>query len=130
MKCVCQGRGRLLDHSIEVCQTLWRNQRASYDSDLLKFENIHCNPQPLQEGGIPIWVSGTLNKRVLDRIGRYGNGWIPWGPDAIDPAAGMTQVREALDDDLDVPAAIAAVDEAVAGGDGVDQAAALLGVVL
>ncbi len=43
---------------------------------------------------------------------------------------GLLKVREALDDDLDVPAAIAAVDEAVASGEGVDQAAALLGVVL
>lgn len=92
-----EGRGRLLDHSLEVCQTLWRNQRASHDSDLLQFENIHCNPQPLQEGGVPFWVSGTLNKRVLERIGRFASGWIPWGPDAVDPTVGMAQVREALD---------------------------------
>ena len=43
---------------------------------------------------------------------------------------GLTEVRAALDDDLDVPAAIAAVDAAAARGDGVDQAAALLGVAL
>ena len=40
----------------------------------------------------------------------------------------LVRVREALDDDLDVPAAIAAVDEAADRGEGVDRAAALLGV--
>ncbi|MEM9466515.1 MAG: cysteine--tRNA ligase [Actinomycetota bacterium] len=43
---------------------------------------------------------------------------------------GLDEVRDALDDDLDVPAAIAAVDEAAARGIGVDRAAALLGVVV
>ena len=35
---------------------------------------------------------------------------------------------DVLDDELDVPAAIAAVDEAADRGEGVDRAAALLGV--
>jgi len=37
-------------------------------------------------------------------------------------------VRRALDDDLDTPAAVAAIDEAAASGRGVSAAAALLGV--
>lgn len=92
-----EGRGHLLDHTLDVCQTLWCNSSASYDSDLLQFEKIHCNPQPLQTGGVPFWVSGRLNANVLRRIGRFGSGWIPWGDDAIDPGAGMPRVREALD---------------------------------
>jgi len=92
-----EGRGHLLDHTLDVCQTLWRNQSASYDSDVLRFEKIHCNPQPLQTGGVPVWISGRLNRNVLQRIARFGSGWIPWGDDAIDPSAGMSRVREALD---------------------------------
>jgi L-cysteine:1D-myo-inositol 2-amino-2-deoxy-alpha-D-glucopyranoside ligase len=42
---------------------------------------------------------------------------------------GLEQVRARLDDDLDTPGAIAAIDEAAASG-GVSQAAALLGVTL
>jgi L-cysteine:1D-myo-inositol 2-amino-2-deoxy-alpha-D-glucopyranoside ligase len=37
-------------------------------------------------------------------------------------------VRSALDDDLDTPGAVAALDEAAAAGHGVAEAAALLGV--
>jgi L-cysteine:1D-myo-inositol 2-amino-2-deoxy-alpha-D-glucopyranoside ligase len=46
------------------------------------------------------------------------------GPGALD------EVRAALDDDLDTPAAVAAVDSAAAAGHGVSDAAALLGVSL
>jgi L-cysteine:1D-myo-inositol 2-amino-2-deoxy-alpha-D-glucopyranoside ligase len=42
----------------------------------------------------------------------------------------LAEVRAALDDDLDTPAAIAAIDAAAAAGQGVGRAAALLGVEL
>jgi len=45
-------------------------------------------------------------------------------------AAALGAVRVALDDDLDAPGAIAAIDEAAAGGADVTAAAALLGVDL
>ena len=41
---------------------------------------------------------------------------------------GLDDVRAALDDDLDAPRALEAVDEAVNRGDGVSAAADLLGV--
>jgi L-cysteine:1D-myo-inositol 2-amino-2-deoxy-alpha-D-glucopyranoside ligase len=43
---------------------------------------------------------------------------------------GLDEVRVALDDDLDTPSAVAAIDRAAAGGGGVSKAAALLGVDL
>ncbi len=89
-------RGHLLDHALAVCQTLWREQAARFDSDLLSFEGIHCMPKPVQPGGVPIWVSGRLNERVLERIVRFGSGWIPWGDAARDPAESLQRVRDAL----------------------------------
>jgi probable F420-dependent oxidoreductase len=86
-------RGRLLDHTLDVCRTLWREPRASYASERLTFDAIHQMPKPLQPGGVPIWVSGTLNRAVVRRIARFGSGWIPWGPDATDPSA-ATRMRE------------------------------------
>ena len=44
--------------------------------------------------------------------------------------AALDDVRAALDDDLDTPAALAAIDAAVNAGQGVSEAAALLGVEL
>jgi len=92
-----EGRGRLLDQTLEVCGTVWRELDASFDSEDLRFEHIHSMPKPLQPGGVPVWVSGTLNARVIARVARFGSGWIPWGPDAADPTAGLAVLREALD---------------------------------
>jgi probable F420-dependent oxidoreductase len=96
------GRGELLDHTLEVCRTLWRDQRATFESPSLAFDGIHMMPKPLQAGGVPIWVSGRLNARVVRRLARFGSGWIPWGEDAADPVESIPRMRDAV---------------AVAGGD-------------
>ena len=91
-----ERRGARLDHTLEICQTLWRDEPAAHTSDDVRFERIHCNPKPLQPGGVPLWISGTLNDNVLRRIARFGSGWIPWGPDAMNPAKGLARIRDVL----------------------------------
>ena len=88
------ARGRQLDHTLEVCQTLWSQDVAAYESPELRFERTHMMPKPLQPGGVPIWISGTVNPRVARRLARFGSGWIPWGPAAADPVTGIAQMRE------------------------------------
>jgi probable F420-dependent oxidoreductase len=73
------ARGRLLDHTLEVCQVLWRDPRAKYASPELSFDGIHMMPKPVQREGVPLWVSGNVNKPVARRLARFGSGWIPWG---------------------------------------------------
>jgi len=86
-------RGRLLDRSLAVCQTLWRDTRASFDSPELGFDSIHMMPKPVHAGGVPIWVSGRCNSAVARRLARFGHGWIPWGEDAADPIASIPRMR-------------------------------------
>ena len=90
-------RGRLLDHSIEVCQLLWRERVASYDSPELHFEKIHQMPKPRQDGGVPIWVSGTVNARAASRLARFGSAWIPWGSDAANLVESIPQMRSLVE---------------------------------
>lgn len=92
-----EERGRLLDHTLEVCRRLWTDVSAAYDGLGLTFERIHQMPKPLQPGGVPIWVSGTVNDRSMDRLARLGAGWIPWGEDAADLARGIGRMRRALE---------------------------------
>lgn len=92
------ARGRLLDHSMEVCRQLWSQRVANYDSPELRFERIHQMPKPRQVGGIPIWVSGTVNTRVVRRIASYGSGWIPWGPDGADLVNSIPRLRQLVTD--------------------------------
>jgi probable F420-dependent oxidoreductase len=93
-----ERRGRLLDHTLEVCHTLWTQQRAGYSSPELSFSAIHQMPKPLQPGGIPIWVSGTVNAAVARRLSRFGTGWIPWGPAITDLAGAVPAMRRAIAD--------------------------------
>jgi len=74
-------RGALLDHTLAVCQALWRGE-TSFRDERLSFEGVHLSPRPTHPDGVPVWVSGTLQPRALARIVRFGRGWVPWGPDA------------------------------------------------
>jgi L-cysteine:1D-myo-inositol 2-amino-2-deoxy-alpha-D-glucopyranoside ligase len=70
--------------------------------------------------------TGDIMPAAAERLAR----WQAATATAGDGDAALDEVRAALDDDLDTPAAVAAVDEAADLGKGVGQAAALLGVDL
>ena len=89
------ARGRLLDQTLEICHALWTQERASVSTPELSFEGIHQMPKPT-DGTVPVWVSGTVNRRSMARLARFGSGWIPWGPDAADIASGIDKMREAV----------------------------------
>jgi probable F420-dependent oxidoreductase len=91
-----ERRGKLLDHTLEVVQTLWREQRASYASPELTFDGIHQMPKPLQDGGVPIWISGTIRDTTVRRLVQFGTRWIPWGKDDGDMTASLPLMREAI----------------------------------
>ena len=90
------ARGRLLDHTLEVCQTLWREARADYASGELRFNAIHLMPKPIQAGGVPIWVGGSVTAPVARRLARFGSGWIPWGPAAEDIIPSISRMKDLL----------------------------------
>lgn len=93
-----KARGRLLDHTLEVCQLLWREKRASYESKDLTFSNIHAMPKPVQEGGVPIWVGGRVNQNVARRIARFGSGWITWDIGHDEMAESIAKMRALVAD--------------------------------
>jgi probable F420-dependent oxidoreductase len=91
-----ERRGRLLDHTLEVCRTLWTEARADYDAPELRFRGIHQMPKPRQVGGVPIWVSGTGNRAVHRRLARFGSTWILWGDAMSHPEPAIAGMRAAL----------------------------------
>ncbi|HEU4360451.1 MAG TPA: TIGR03619 family F420-dependent LLM class oxidoreductase [Mycobacterium sp.] len=93
-----ERRGRLLDHTLGVCQALWTQTRSCYQAPELSFANIHQMPKPVQPGGVPIWVSGTVNDAVARRLSRFGRGWIPWGPAISDPAGAIAAMKAKVAD--------------------------------
>ena len=92
-------RGQLLTDTLAACQTLWTEESASVDRPTVHFEDIHCNPKPVQPGGVPFWVAGTLAPRNLARLVDHGAGWIPiMGASLEDIATGVQAVRSAFVD--------------------------------
>ena len=122
------NRGRQLDHTLAVCQALWSSCPADFSDDQLEFSRIYMQPQPVQPGGVPIWVSGTVNPRAMRRLARFGSGWIPWG-DAMagDMESHISQMREAVASYDREPSGLGVVGTLpiVRTDDGVDLAATM-----
>ncbi len=72
----------------------------------------------------------TLMPRNRGRLEAWSVASDRGGPGGADSESVLADVRAALDDDLNTPGAIAAIDAAAAAGVGVQAAAALLGVDL
>ncbi|CAB4600542.1 unannotated protein [freshwater metagenome] len=76
--------------------------------------------------------SWEWNDDIMPTAGARLADWlrVSTAADATDSVAALDAVRACLDDDLDTPGAVAAIDSAAAAGEGVASAAALLGVFL
>ncbi len=93
-----KSRGRKLDECLEVCQLLWREKVASYSGETVSFSRIHQMPKPIQPGGVPIWVRGTVNGAVARRIARFGSGWIPWGVAPLELPREIQRMKDRIAD--------------------------------
>lgn len=72
--------GRTLD-MMRAIKVLWTEDGAGYSGEYVSFPPVHCNPKPLQRPHVPILVGSgndkTDNTRVLRRVARTADGWVP-----------------------------------------------------
>ncbi|MCU1462117.1 MAG: putative F420-dependent oxidoreductase [Acidimicrobiales bacterium] len=89
-------RGQLMTDTIAACRALWAPGQASFKSESISFEDIWCEPKPVQPGGIPVLFSGTLTPRTMRRVVELGDGWIPiMGETHEGIATGVERLRAA-----------------------------------
>ena len=89
-------RGELLTDTVAACRALWEQLPATFDAPSFSFSDTYCAPQPVQRP-LPVWFSGVLHARNVDRIVRLGNGWIPiMGLSIGGIAEGVDVLRKAL----------------------------------
>jgi probable F420-dependent oxidoreductase len=69
-------RGQLLTDTLAACRALWTESPATFHSASFSFDNIWCEPKPLQ-ARLPIWIAGGPTRRNLERLVELGDGWIP-----------------------------------------------------
>lgn len=92
-----ENRGQLLDDVLAACRVLWRDTPAALDVPTLSFRDIYCEPKPVQAGGVPIWIAGTLHGRNLARVVAHGAGWIPIMGETVEGiATGVGRIRDAF----------------------------------
>lgn len=79
-------RGQRLEEGVDVLQRLWTADHVDHDGEVFEFEDVTIEPKPVQDPHPPIWFGSfgiqveeftAVVERVLERVGRYGDGWAP-----------------------------------------------------
>lgn len=78
-----ERRGARSAEYVGAMRTLWRDDVASFDGDVVRFDSIRVNPKPAR-GRIPIVVGGNSDA-ALRRVATWGDGWYGFNLDG--PAA-------------------------------------------
>ena len=75
------NRGRRCEEQVELLRALWTNRAVSFNGTWHRVTDAGLNPLPVQRP-IPLWFGGG-EERVLRRIARLADGWMPqFQPDA------------------------------------------------
>lgn len=69
------NRGRRIDEAVALLRRYWSDERVDFDGDHYRAEAMALEPKPPQGGSIPIWIGGAV-PQTLERVGRYGDGWM------------------------------------------------------
>ena len=77
-------RGAVTDEWITIFKQLWTQSPASFKGEFYSYEDIRCEPFPVQKPHPPIWVGGH-SRPALRRTARHGDGWHPVGAIAASP---------------------------------------------
>jgi probable F420-dependent oxidoreductase len=70
------SRWKLLRERVEAMKAIWTQDSAEYHGELVNFDPIWLWPKPVQKPHPPVIVGGN-GPRTLDRVVRYGDGWMP-----------------------------------------------------
>lgn len=67
-------RGKRMDECLELMQALWRDEWVNYRGEFYECIDWTCNPKPTN-GRITTWLGGE-SRRQMERVGKYGDGWL------------------------------------------------------
>ncbi len=91
------NRGRRSAEQVQVMQALWAEPHVTFEGKWHKIEDAGINPRPAS-GRVPVWFGGH-HERTLERIAKWGDGWMPNayapGQEALDIFAKLRRMTEA-----------------------------------
>jgi probable F420-dependent oxidoreductase len=87
-------RGRRIEEQIAVLRALWTNQTVELAGEFHSLPDVGINPLPIQQP-IPIWY-GSGAEKILDRVARLADGWLPESRSPAGIAPQLEKLRELL----------------------------------
>jgi probable F420-dependent oxidoreductase len=91
------NRGRRSAEQVQVMQALWASPHVSFKGKWHNIEDAGINPRPAS-GRVPVWFGGH-HERTLERIAKWGDGWMPNayapGQEALDIFTKLRRMTEA-----------------------------------
>jgi len=69
------NRGRRSEEQVQVMQMLWQEPHVTFRGRWHTIEDAGINPRP-PSGRVPVWFGGH-HERTLERIAKWGDGWMP-----------------------------------------------------
>ena len=85
------NRGRRMEEQVALLRALWDEQSISFEGRWHHVIKAGINPLPPRRD-IPIWMGGS-HERVLDRVGRIGDGWFPLRIEVSAVESGIERIR-------------------------------------
>jgi probable F420-dependent oxidoreductase len=70
-----RNRGRRSEEQVQVMQKLWAEPFVKFQGRYHTLEDAGINPRPAS-GKVPVWFGGH-HERTLERIAKWGDGWMP-----------------------------------------------------
>ncbi|MCK0172545.1 TIGR03619 family F420-dependent LLM class oxidoreductase [Mycolicibacterium sp. F2034L] len=67
-------RGRIADEYLAVIKELWTSETTSFKGKYVSFDEVACEPKPVQKPHLPIWIGGDADA-ALRRAAKYASGW-------------------------------------------------------
>lgn len=76
-------RWKLLRERVEAIKTIWTHDPAEYHGEMVDFGPMWSFPKPIQQPHPPVVLGGS-GPKILERVVRYADGWMPNRGDVIE----------------------------------------------
>ena len=89
-------RGSITDEYLRAMKILFTEPTPHFSGRFVSFDDIVFEPRCEQQPHLPIWVAGGSGPRLIDRLLRLGDGWMPMGgplDDALRTTVGDIRAR-------------------------------------
>ncbi|HXJ47903.1 MAG TPA: LLM class F420-dependent oxidoreductase [Candidatus Acidoferrum sp.] len=87
-------RWQLLRERVEAINAIWTHDEAEYHGEMVDFGPMWSWPKPVQKPHPPVFLGGS-GPKILERVVRYGDGWMPNRGQAVERIPELQEMARA-----------------------------------